>query len=658
VTTETTGEAVTGNGNRTGNAKPARISGGSSGTGGGTPGGWRTSAPARLLTRDVFGVRLWVTALFLLLFVITTWHEMAGRGSANHPPDSRYYLTMMQRDSGHPLADAVRGERRVSPSWTVSPWYFASSDPAWQMVRSRILYPFLSLPFVWVAGLAAGSLAIPVLSVFFFLFVSARTVQRLFGPVAAAVAAGAFALTTTIPSFTWAGTDTLAMALTAVIIANLPVDRRVSRANLVWLGSATLLVALTRQVGVLAPAMAGAGWLWALPRERSWRNRWLGPLVVTAAVTLVVQAVTLAAAPLSTSTVSPQGKQSLFAVLRSYLHVVKSVTKGDVLFMAHHDQVLLVLLAAAAAAMVLRFKSDVAAVSVGSVAATYVVIALAGAGSYMRYEMIAFPGAAVAVGALVALVADRIRGRAAVPAAPGSGAETAGTAGTAAATATAGAAEAADDTEPAAAVTAPEPRNAPTTPAPRRDPWVPVLAGNVAFVALLLAVSVAGGAGSSVATPASPSFAAAQGGEPYAVTPVAKPSAESILKAAYAQALEVAGGKGSIKTGFDWVHATRYRPTAPGQPGWDKRAADGTATTRAMELNVSGALAFSDAITLDRTVLPDTLEVVRRTASPYGEDVEFTVQDTHGAVHHGTATVLYPIWKGDPGLVTSLVYAP
>jgi len=59
-------------------------------------------------------VRLWVLAVFVPAFIASTWLQMAGRGIMNHPPDSRYYLTMMLRDTGHPLGDALRREHGVS----------------------------------------------------------------------------------------------------------------------------------------------------------------------------------------------------------------------------------------------------------------------------------------------------------------------------------------------------------------------------------------------------------------------------------------------------------------------------------------------------------------------------------------------------------------
>ena len=148
----------------------------------------------RVLGRDVFGVRLGALLLILPVFIATLWMQMASRGVWNHPPDSRYYLPMMSRDMGHSLGDAVAAQRRVSPGWQVAPWYFADDDPAWQLVRIRILYPFLSIPFVWMFGLSAGSLVVPILSDLLFFWVVARMLQRLYGPAVAVVVTGAFAL--------------------------------------------------------------------------------------------------------------------------------------------------------------------------------------------------------------------------------------------------------------------------------------------------------------------------------------------------------------------------------------------------------------------------------------------------------------------------------
>ena len=67
--------------------------------------------------------------------------------------------------------------------------------------------------------------------------------------------------------------------------------------------------------------------------------------------------------------------------------------------------------------------------------------------------------------------------------------------------------------------------------------------------------------------------------------------------------------------------------------------------------------AFGRGLSLNSTVKPDTVKILSRQVSEFGQDVVFTVEDTSGVVHRGTATTLYPIWnKKDPATVTSLVF--
>ena len=617
-----------------------------------------------LLRQDVLGVRLGVLLLILPMFVATLWLQIISRGALNHPPDSRYYLPMISQDMGHSLGDAVQTQRGISPGWKTAAWYFADDDPSWQMVRSRLLYPFLSVPFAWVFGVSAGSLAVPILADIAFFWVMARILQRLHGPAVAVIVVGALTFIQPIFNVTWAGTDTLSMALAAVIVANLPIDRPAARANLAWLGLATVLVALTRQVGVLAPAMAGAGWLWALARERSWRNRWLGSLVVTSVATLVLQVASMLLVKVDAAGIVGHGQTTIWGVLRQFTHEMKVVTLQDISYMWHFDRVLLALFAAALVAWLSRIRSDAAAVFLGAAAATYAIIGGVGFSSAMRYEMILFPAVAVMAGSLVAsVVGDR----------------------SSAAVALAGNAVAAEASVDAEVPVTPEVSATPEVPVtgrgasarrrpsvqsfarqwgrgvPRSDRWVPQATFGVVFLALLVGVSAVGGARSSADAPPSPSFAAAQGGQPYAVQPLAEPTAASTLKTAFQQFVEIADLRTVRESVLDWTHAVRYRPTAPGQPAWGRRAADGTTVTGLNGMiqgeDYSLLQSFAEAVSVNATVLPDTVRIVSRQTSAYGEDVVFTVQDKAGVVHRGTATTLYPMWNaGDPGLITSLVF--
>jgi hypothetical protein len=575
---------------------------------------------AALWRYDLLGVRLGVLALVLPVITATLVYTCRTRGLWVHPPDSRYYMTMAERNLGHEITTSIARARQVA-AWRVSPWYFASNDPTWQMVKTRGLYPFLSMPPVVLWGLKAGSLVVPCLSILAFCFVTARVLQRLHGPAVAALVVGAFSLTATISGLIWATTDTLAMALAAVLVANLPIERRIGRANLVWLGAASMFLALTRQVGVLAPAMAACGWAWAAVRERRLANRWLGSLIVTAVVAGGAQLALTMVAHVDTQGIVARGQTTVGGVLRQFVRNLGTVTHQATQYMWTSDRLLFALLIAAALTALLRITKDLAAVFVGAVLSTYLLTAGVGFSASMRYEIILFPAAAVAFGGFVAWALS-LRG------------------------------------SPFAAFDVPHPRDSDDSGAAPGTVWIPQLAGCATCLALLVVVSASGGSLSTAAAPASPSFDAAQGSQYYAVKPLAEPSAETTLKVALMQATKVAKDGGTLEGPFDWVHDLRYRPTGSGQPGWNRRGSDGTAVTRVNAMTDAEQMAFGDAVTFHRSVDVGTLQIERRQTSAYGQDVTFTVRDADGGLHTGTATTLYPIWNADEsGLVTALVYA-
>ncbi|NUP53090.1 MAG: hypothetical protein HOW97_38080 [Catenulispora sp.] len=616
---------------------------------------------ARLMSRELFGVQLGVLLLILPVFILSMGWQLVTRQGWNHPPDSRYYLPMMAKDMGHNWVDAVKMDREVS-GWHVAPWFFADNDPTWQMVRTRLLYPVLSMPFVWLWGLSGGSMAIPVLGDILFLWATARVVQRLYGPAVAVIVVGAFSTVGPVFGFAWAGTDTLGMGLAAVMVANLPIERRIGKANLAWLGIAAVFIALTRQVGVLAPAMAGAGWLWALARERTWRNRWLSSLVVTAATTLVVQIGTMLLVKTDAAGVLGRGQTTYWGIFRQFVHYLKIVTQQAVSYMWNEQHVLLALFVAAGVGMVVRYKSDAAAVFLGAAASTYLITAGLGFSTLMRYEMIMFPATAVAAGSLVQLLLGHY-----LPAAvaqPAAEAVPAGAAGSAAVADGGPAAEDADQDTP------PRRRGrfglGDTAPGrflgldqPREERWKGKLILSGVALLVVVGISIPGSWQSTPTAPASPSFAAAQGGTPFAIKPLSKPPAEASLYWAFNQAADVANGNGMLDGSFDWVHDTRYRPTGPKDPGWPNRDKDGTTV---MHINSTGMdqpaeIAFGNAITLNRTVDKATIKILQRDVSEYGEDVVFTVKDKSGVTHQGKATTMYPIWEEKaPGLVTALIW--
>lgn len=572
---------------------------------------------AGLWRHEVLGVRLGVLAVALTPLALTIAYTLATRGVWLHPPDSRYYMTMTARDMGHSVSDAVARARHAA-SWNLAPWYFAGNEPTWQMVKTRALYPFLSIPFVWATGLKNGTMYVPCASIVAFCWITARVLQRLYGPSVAALISGAFGLTTTVAGLIWATTDALALALSAVLVANLPIERRVGRVNLVWLGAACIALALTRQVGVLAPAMAVAGWAWALVRERTWRNPWLGAMAVTLIVTGGMQLALSMVAHVDTQGIVTRDQSTFSGIASQLFRNARTVTTGDLRYMWNNDRLLYVLLGAALLMALLRFTKDLAATFWGALASAYVLTAGVGYSAGMRYEVIMFPAAAVAAGGFAAWALGQMGSP------------------------------------------FPEVREPEVEPDLGRSLWIPQLAGCAVVLGLCVAVTAVGGSRSTVPTPAAPSYAAAQGGQVYAVQPLSEPAAEATLKAAMTQALTVLTKKDNTLDGsFDWVHDLKYRVSSPADPNYRRRAADGTTITRVNAMTDPEQTAFANTITFNGTVEPDTLQVDSRQTTQYGQDVDFSVWDSAGVRHRGTATTLYPIWSiTDPGLVTAIVYAP
>jgi hypothetical protein len=577
---------------------------------------------AGLWRHDVLGVRLGVLAVALAPLALTIASTLATRGGGLHPPDSRYYLTMTSRDMGHDVTGAIARARAVA-DWRLAPWYFAGNDPTWQLVKTRALYPFLSIPFVWVTGLKNGSLYVPCASIIAFCWITARVLQRLYGPAVAALIAGAFGLTTTVTGLAWATTDALALALSAVLVANLPIERRIGPVNLVWLGAAAVALAVTRQVGVLAPAMAAAGWVWALARERTWRNPWLGAMSVTVVSTGGMQLVLEKVAHVDTQGIVNPGQTSFSGVIQQLLSNVRTVTTGDLHYMWHEDRLLYTLLGAAILMSLLRFTKDLAATFWGALASAYVLTAAVGYSAGMRYEIIMFPAAAVAAGGFAAWALGQMGSPFPIVLEP----------------------------------LVPEPQGEADL---HGSLWVPQLVGSAAVLGLCVAITATGGSRSTAPAPASPSFAAAQGRQKYAVRPLAEPGAEVTLKAALTQALAILNKKDiTLEGAFDWVHDLKYRVSGSGDPNYARRAENGTTVTRVNAMSSPEQVAFSNTITFNGAVQPDTVRINARHTTDYGEDVSFSVWDSAGVRHRGTATILYPIWlTTDPGLVTAIIYAP
>lgn len=601
-----------------------------------TPGGrWRPAwRPAWLRRRrGIFGIDTAVALLLIIPLGIGLAAHM--RWGSLYPPDSRYYVTMTLRDMGMSPADALTGQLKVT-GWPAESWYFSSADPVWRMVQPRMLYPLLSVPFVWMFGPAVGMAVVPALSMAVAVLAAARLVQRLYGPFAALASAGLFAATGVATWLTMAITDALAIALVALILLRLPLRRRTSARDLIWLALYSALLCMTRQVTPMIAGLACGGWLWAslfpvAGRPRSPRNDWLAPAVVVAGVSFAGQAVFswLYSYDATQQFLYASNEPTLYRALLKLPSTAWSLARAEVVNMLQNDRYLLFLMAAALVCVVLRFRDVGTGLFLGGLAGCAALAIANGVPSGMRYESVLAPVAVLVVGALAHdLGPIGLRG---------------------------------DGSENPAASVVPRPRDHTASAGVRgRVPQgFGLAAASVAAVVAAVGWSATHGSRSVVGVVrTSPAAAAALAGSGHQVVPVNREPADLILKDGLSQAeIMAAHGGNWLYMVVDWRHPIRYRPLGSADPGWISRAPDGTATVRFGDFTLPQQIRFGSALSLHDSVAPQTLAVLTRRTSRFGEDVTFRVADRQGHEHTGQATVLYPLRAQVTGLITQLVFA-
>ena len=582
--------------------------------------GWtRFRLPSR---RDVLGIDPFILAVVLIPL---------GLGLAAHVywdrlffPDSRYYLVMTYRDMGHNAASALATQQKVT-GFPAAPWYFAASDPVWRMVQPRMLYPLLSMPFVWAAGPRLGMIGVPVLASMVTVTACARLTQRLYGPMAALLAAGALAASITVTDITVALTDPLAMALVALVLVNLPIRRRIQGQNLVWLGLLSVALCLTRQTTTVVLGLAAAGFLWALmPGRRGapgQRRDWLIAAAVISTITVCGQIINTLLAPydISVEFLLASHQRTMSAALAHLPVMAWQIAKAEAGVMVRTDIPLTMLAIGAALYGVTAWREIDAWLLFGGSLGTSVLMLANGFPSFLRYECVLFPLVTMCTAGLLARWLP------------------------------------------------PAPQRVPRQSGPVADKrpqrWrVPVLVVASATVCGSgIAWSATHGSASLVgAVPTAPAAAAALPGTPGAAVPVKAVSAQAVLRDAVDQAMRAYKDRdvwGLIRY-FDWRHPLRYNPAGPGDPGWSTRAADGTAVIYYGDFVEMAPVEVAAGLSRSGRCVPSSLEVTTKRVGEYGEDVTFTIADLSGQVHQGRATVLYPTQASSPGTITELVYGP
>jgi hypothetical protein len=589
----------------------------------GATGAGRLTSGGRQARRAVFGVDVFVLAIVLSplalgLVAHVYWDKLFF-------PDSRYYLVMTYRDMGHSAADALGTQQKVT-GIPAAPWYFAGSDPVWHMVQPRLLYPLLSVPFVWAAGPRLGMVAVPALSAVVAVVACARLTQRLHGPAVALLAAGTLAASITVTDLVAALTDPLAVALVALLLLNLPIRKRLRGHDFVWLGVLSAALCMTRQITPTVLGLAVAGAIWALLPSRIGsagkpRRQWLAAAATISTVTVGGQIISMLVAPYDATNqfLLAAHQTSMSAAIAHLPGMAWQITAAETALLARTDVMLTLLAIGAALYAITRFREAESWLLLGAAGGTYALMLANGIPSFLRYESVLFPIATVCAAGLLPrwLPEPLLRSCAPMRMAP--------------------------------------------VPRARAAPWR-VPAATVAAVVLCasgIAWSASHGSASLAGdVPTSPASAAAMAGQPGASAPVRAVSAQAVLRAALDEAMRAYDHRGvdGLIRYLDWRHPLRYTPAGPGDPGWSARRPDGSAVIRYGDFVELAPVEVAAGLVRSGRCVPRSLEVSSRWVSRYGEDVTFTIADRLGLVHRGRATVLYPTQPTGAGTITELVY--
>lgn len=346
-----------------------------------------------------------------LIYAVTM--TINAKGLWHWGPDTRYYLAMTYRYSG--LSEHEAGVQTYEYlgrfAWFKDYCYFAC-DPhaadasfghlfhgeAGGMVAGRVLYPLLSVPFVWLFG-PQGMLVVPFVAFTVCLLLLMAFVSRTAGPSWSVLAAATLLVPITVSNYAiYAYTESLAMCLVMGCLMVMPLARTAGRREVVVFTVLLLLVAVTRQFHAVVAAGVLLAWLGATVVQRRWRNQWL-PFATSALAIVVIAAVIQ-------SLIGPD-----YSILKSFkdlsgvqtvsqlpagLFVVSANLVRQEIWDIGHDVPLAVVCAAAAVTVFYRFASPVAWLTLGAVLGTFFLNVLNTEPSHFRYYLTAYPFIAVA----------------------------------------------------------------------------------------------------------------------------------------------------------------------------------------------------------------------------------------------------------------------
>jgi hypothetical protein len=338
-------------------------------------------------------------------------------------PDTRYYLALTYRLMGHSEHESGRLTYEFMLSrfeWFKTYCYFACEPnspeatfghlfhgEAGGMVATRMVYPLLSVPFVWLFG-PQGMLVVPLLAFAACVVMVMAFVSRTVGRNWAVVAALALIVPTTISSYgLYTYTESLAMMFVAGCLLVLPIARAGTRRDVAVFGILLFLLAFTRQFHPIIVAGVGLAWLGGAVAHRKLRNEWLPYFAMSIGVMAVAGVVQSLAGPyysIFKMFAERTGVRSASDVPGIAADIALRLAKQE-LFEIGVDIPLVFVCTFAAIGVFWRFRSPVALLTLGSVTGTFLLNVLNTEPSHFRYYVTAFPFVAmVATGVIADLV--------------------------------------------------------------------------------------------------------------------------------------------------------------------------------------------------------------------------------------------------------------
>lgn len=337
-------------------------------------------------------------------------------------PDTRYYLAWTYRLMGYSEHDAGRTTYTYMLQrfdWFKTYCYFAcqpdAPDAAFghlfhgetgAMVATRLVYPLLSVPFVWLLG-PQGMLVIPVLAYTASVVMMMALISRTVGAGWSVLGALSIIVPTTVSAYgLYAYTESVAMAFVVAALLVLPIGRAARRRDPIIFGLLVLLLAFTRQFHYILLAALGLAWLAAI-RRRGMRNEWL-PFLLTAAVVTTVAATAQMVIGSEYSIIEHYlrmtGSHDFSTGLAQIPSLVMRLISQDIRDIGA-DPALVLICTFAVIGLVWRSTTSIAQLALGSVLGTLLLNVLNTEPSHFRYYITAFPIiAALATGTIADLM--------------------------------------------------------------------------------------------------------------------------------------------------------------------------------------------------------------------------------------------------------------